>query len=114
MMLDPTHPFLAPFARRALDLLRPMDVPGVPFVRRGRNGDGSYVQLDDAGKVHAVYSIGFGGDVSWDLAMADRGIEIWQYEHTVAGPPQTHPGFLFQSVGIAAVPSENGTFRTID
>ena len=112
--LDPAHPFLAPFARRALDLLSPMDVPGVPFVRRGRDGDGGYVQLDDLGTVHAAYSIGIGSDVSWDVAMADLGVEIWQYDHTIARPPQSHPKFHFQSIGLAATPSGDGTFRTLD
>ena len=114
MTLDPAHPFLAPFARRALDLLSPMDVPGVPFVRRGRDGDGGYVQLDDLGTVHAAYSIGIGSDVSWDVAMADLGVEIWQYDHTIARPPQSHPKFHFQSIGLAATPSGDGTFRTLD
>ena len=114
MKLDPAHPFLAPFARRVLDLLRPMDVPGVPFVRRGRDGDGGYVQLDEPGKVHAAYSIGIGSDVSWDVAMADCGIEIWQYDHTVARSPQTHPEFHFKSVGLAATPSGDGTLRTLE
>jgi hypothetical protein len=90
-----------------------MDVPAVGFVRLGRNTDGGYVQLDDGGKTHAVYSIGIGGDVSWDAAMADCGIEIWQYDHTVAGPPQTHPRFHFQPLGVAAVPSADGTLRTL-
>jgi hypothetical protein len=70
--------------------------------------------LDDSTNVHAAYSISIGGDVSWDVAMADSGIEIWQYDHTLASPPMPHPRCHFQSVGLAASPSDDGTLRTLE
>ncbi len=56
--------------------------------------------VDDWTYVAGAVSIGIGGDVSWDLALADRGINVYQYDHTVPYPPLSHPRFHFHPVGI--------------
>jgi hypothetical protein len=91
-----------------------MDVEGVALVHKGRNGDGGYVMIDDFANIGAAYSIGIGWDVSWDVAMAELGIDIWQYDHTVVTPPQTHPRFHFCPLGLAAVASGDGMLRTLE
>jgi hypothetical protein len=59
-------------------------------IRLGRNGDGGYVLLDDFTGVSAALSFGIARECSWDSAMAQRGIDVYQYDHTVDGPT---PGF---------------------
>lgn len=90
-------------------LLRASRIEGIPFMRFGSDADGGYVMLDTLRPpgVRAGYSIGIGNEISWDLAVARRGIELVLYDHTVAGPPQPVPGARFVRQGIcgtAAVP----------
>jgi hypothetical protein len=97
--------------RRTFHCLSPHDAVGKPKLRVGGLRDGGYVMLDDFATASAVYSLGIGGDVSFDLEMAGHGMSIHQYDHTVPGPPAQHPLFHFQRKGLAAV--EAGEFTTI-
>ena len=77
-------------------LLRPMEARNIHLVRVGNPNDGGYVQLD-AFEGHSVaLSLGISDDVSWDLEVANRGLKIWQYDHSVEAPPILNPGFNFQ------------------
>lgn len=93
--------------------LEPYDVAGLRKIRVGRDHDGGYVMIDDFAGIGAAYSLGISDDVSWDLGVAERGIVVHQYDHTVAGPPSTHPCFRFHRVGIAAEPAADGTLATL-
>ena len=86
------HDFLA--------LLTPWDVD-VAKVRVGARRDGGYVLADRLDAGQPVLSFGVGHDVSFDLAMAERGHRVHLFDHTVAGPPAAHPGFVFVREGIA-------------
>ena len=87
--------------RRVLRLIQPRTVEGVAKLRCGRANDGGYVMLDDLQGVQAAISAGINDDVSWDLDMAERGIAVHQYDHTIAALPQTHPRFHFEPLRIA-------------
>lgn len=101
-------------ALRYLELLSPFDVIGMPKLRVGNpTGDGGYVMVDSFQGVSAAISIGVGNDVSWDLDVANRGIQIFQYDHTVSKPPCSHPNFHFQAIGVAKSTSEDRRFRTL-
>jgi hypothetical protein len=86
---------------RTLSILRPMDVT-CGKVRTGGPFDGGYVMANDFEGTKICYSIGVGPQVIWDEEMAGRGMEIFQYDHTVEGTPVTHPNFHFRKIGIAA------------
>jgi len=49
-----------------------------------------------------AYSYGISGDVSWDADMADRGYQIYMYDHTIDGLPLERPEFHFFREGIAS------------
>jgi len=103
--LDPDTLHALPEYRRVAEvaaLLRTSRVEGIPFARIGSEADGGYVMLDTLRppEVTAGYSIGIGDDVSWDLAVAQRGVALVLYDHTVAGPPQPVPGARFVRQGI--------------
>ena len=49
---------------------------------------------------HIAYSLGIGGNVSWDKQMAEQGYQIYQYDHTIKKLPRTHPNFHWKKVGI--------------
>jgi hypothetical protein len=58
-------------------------------------GDGGYVMLDDFDGIAGALSAGIGNDVSWDEDIAGRGIDVYQFDHTVAAPPVRHERFHF-------------------
>lgn len=103
-----------------LRLVTPRDPAGMRKLRvgnpgrDGRNGDGGYVMADDFDDVAAALSIGIGGEVSWDLDVAGRGIAVHQFDHTVERSPVAHPLFRFNRVGVAATDSADGTLRSLD
>ena len=99
--------FLLPYLRR----LRPMKVPGKGKIRVGRETDGGYVMLDDFGAIEAAYSFGIKDDVSWDLDVAQRGIAVWQYDHTIDRLPEQHPVFHWSKLGLG--PQSGGDIRTL-
>lgn len=101
-------------ARTVLGLLRPMDVLCGRLVRRGRDNDGGYIMLDRGDSDGIAYSLGISDDVSWDLDMALLGYTVFQYDHSIPGPPVANPKFRFARTGIAAEPSADGTFQTLD
>jgi hypothetical protein len=46
-----------------------------------------------------VLSIGIGGDVSFDLGLAERGARVLQFDHSVAASPRAHRNFSFHRLG---------------
>jgi hypothetical protein len=75
-------------------------------IRLGCNGDGGYVLLDDFTDVSAALSFGIAHECSWDTAIAQHGIDVYQYDHTVDGPPTANARFRFFKKEIAAVSSD--------
>lgn len=93
------HSFLKP--------LRPYDLVGASRIRLGKSFDGGYVMLDRFEGVQAAYSLGINDDVSWDFDMAMRGIDIYQYDHTIANLPFEHPRFHWSKKGISHIASND-------
>lgn len=83
-------------------LLAPRLIEGMALVRIGGPNDGGYVMLDAVGPptVSAAYSFGVGGDVSWDAAIAARGVDVYLYDHTVRTPPALPARCRFTQVGV--------------
>jgi hypothetical protein len=93
---------------KALRMLRPHKAAGFSKIRVGRQNDGGYVMLDDFSGISAAYSLGISDDVSWDLQMADHGMTIYMYDHTIPALPASHSRFRWGKVGIGeAYPERN-------
>lgn len=84
-------------------LVRPMLAQGLEFIRVGGPSDGGYV-MPDPGRGGVAYSLGIADNVSWDIDMAGRGFEIYQYDGSVDGPPVSHPSFHFEKSFIGGEP----------
>jgi hypothetical protein len=98
-----------------LRLIRPSTPLGFSKVRVGNDrGDGGYVMVDDWRDVVGAVSIGIGGDVSWDLAIAERGIDVHQFDHTVSRPPVDHPRFYFRPIGVGGDGSTDTPLRSLE
>lgn len=72
------------------------------FIRIGRENDGGYVMLDDFEGKKIAYSFGIADDVSWDMDMAKRGLDVYMYDHTIEGIPEQNERFHYHHIGIGA------------
>jgi hypothetical protein len=96
---------------RLLRMLRTSSA-SCPKVRLGALGDGGYVVNDDLSGLDGLVSLGIGTDVSFDLALAEQGVPVFQYDPTVERPPVEHPRFVFRKLGWSRYDSQ-GT-RSLD
>jgi len=93
------------FQAKALAVARafmPKKVVGYKKVRLGRGFDGGYIHVDDFSSVGAALSLGISGDVSWDLDIARRNINVHQFDHTIEKAPVDDPMFSFHKLRVAA------------
>jgi hypothetical protein len=94
--------------RGILALMQPAALGNGRKRRYGRDFDGGYVMIEDLGAAARALSLGINDDVSWDLEMAEAGLEVFQYDHTIAQLPQDHKNFHFRAQRIGSTDS-NGT-----
>jgi hypothetical protein len=87
--------------------LEPAGMQSNGFIRAGRRADGGYVVVDDFQNLAALISLGVGDDVSFDLAFAERGIPVFQYDHTIERPPAKHELFEFHQIKVACYRNES-------
>lgn len=84
---------------RFAQMLRP--VPNShDFERIGSSRDGGYLIPRDLPRPDGVISIGVGPECSADEAMAERGVPVWQFDHTVLQSPSDHPNIKFRRLGV--------------
>ena len=76
--------------------LRPMKVVNAPKVRLGSPNDGGYVMIDDFEGIDTAFSFGIEQNVDWDLEAVERGLQVYQFDGTVDGPPVDNPNFHFE------------------
>jgi hypothetical protein len=108
-------PILGGESQRIIDVLRrliPNDVRSKAFRRFGRELDGGYVMIDDIGMARAAISCGIETEVSWDREMAEHGLIVHQFDHTVEGPPDRHDNYRFRKLAIRPNDSSEGITLT--
>lgn len=98
------------FCRR----LAPFEVEGFDKVRLGNDRDGGYVFIDDFAEISSVISCGISNDVTCDVAFAEMGKPVLQFDHTVEGPPVSHPLFDFRKQAIDALGTIPGSVKLWD
>ena len=81
-------------------LLSPKKVVGQKRILLGKKSDGSYVLLDNFTNIKIAYSFGIQGNVIFDKALADRGIDVYMYDHTINKLPYENPKFHWKKIGI--------------
>lgn len=90
----------AEFYRLLWQELPVVNPQGKSFCRIGRDHDGGYLMLDDfRGKV--AYSFGINTDVSWDEDIANRGYDVYMYDHTIDALPYERKEFHWFKKGLA-------------
>ena len=97
------------------DRLKIKKIIGKNFVRFGKANDGGYIMVDNFHASEGIaYSFGISDDVSWDLDMANRDYEIFQYDMTINSLPQDNEHFHFFSEGIGAVKDAEKSLDTLE
>ena len=63
----------------------PKKVKGKNLKLFGILGDGAYILTDDLKDINIAYSFGIDGEFSFDLKIADQGIDVYMFDHTING-----------------------------
>lgn len=100
--------------RDIVRMLRPHRLKSADKLRIGRHFDGGYTMLDRFAGVEAAYSLGINDEISWDLDMAQRGVKIFQYDHTIEALPYKHPLFNWKPIGIGGKQDEDARLATLE
>lgn len=109
-LLPPTdRPTDAAALARLLADLRPVPIR-TPLIRIGPPGDGGYLLPDDLDDLRVCISPGVSSEVGFDVAMAERGVEVFMADASVPHPPRMHPRFHFSPLFLGAVDGP-GTVR---
>ena len=85
------------------------------LVRIGGNKDGGYLMVNKFRDGGVAYSIGIGENIMWDVCMADKGFNVYMYDHTVSALdlPEVNEKLHFFSVGLSDREIEDEKFTTL-
>jgi len=93
----------------AISLLTPVTIRNFDKIRVGNpSGDGGYVLLDIFDSMTQAFSYGISDDATFEEDLADRGMTIAMFDHTIEELPSHHDRFVFVKQGLAGSLSEDG------
>ena len=98
-------------------LLCPKEIPGKKRILIGRKADGGYVLLDDFENIKIAYSFGIDGDIYFDKDLANRGIDVYMYDHTINSLPYQayqNPKFHWKKIGVGGKNDKNENIKTLE
>ncbi|MBN1237749.1 MAG: FkbM family methyltransferase [Gammaproteobacteria bacterium] len=94
-----------------IESLRPLD-SGIPLIRLGPAGDGGYLVPDDLTGIEHAFSPGVSTESGFESDLAARGMRVFLADGSVAAPPVSNPGFVFEKKYVGCVLDEQ--FTTLD
>ena len=94
-------------------MLCPRKVLGKNKIMAGNYGDGGYVILDDLTNIKIAYSFGISYLISFDKFLAERGIDIYMYDHTINKLIIENPKFHWKKIGITTESRKNKGMKTL-
>ena len=95
-------------------LIYPKKVIGKNRILIGNKSDGCYVLLDDFKDIKYAYSFGIEKKIQFDKALADRGIDVYMYDHTINNLPYNNSRFHWKKIGIAGKNKTNNKLKTLE
>ena len=95
-------------------LIVPKNVVGRKKILIGEKRDGGYVLLDDFKNIKIAYSFGIYNNIHFDKALADKGIDIYMYDHTIKELPFNDSKFHWKKIGISGIKDENENLKTLE
>ena len=97
-------PYKKEFFRELSQLLEIRKIPeGKELVRIGKEGNGSYMLLDDFNQDMHVYSFGIDVNTTFDEDIIARTRKAYLYDHTISGIAFSHPDVTFFRTGISGI-----------
>lgn len=85
----------------ATQLLAPVQFEGLGLERFGSANDGGYVLPSQLATIDTgVISIGVGQNNDCDLELAQRGLRVWAWDHTITKLPRKHSLIEFRKTGL--------------
>lgn len=103
---------IADIQPQILSTLTPWQDQQLSLERVGSTFDGGYVIPKElVESASGVVSIGVGDNNDADMDLADRGLPVHAWDHTVNRLPRSHPLITFHRTGVGTTPS--GKVRTI-
>lgn len=93
--------------------LCPKKVKGKQRVLIGERLDGSYVMLNDFKKIKIAYSIGIRDIIQFDKNLADKGIDVFMYDHTIEKLPYENQKFHWKKIGLGGNSEKNKNIQTL-
>lgn len=78
-----------------------------PLIRVGGDGDGGYLLPDDLDNLKVCISPGVSTNISFDLAMAKRGLHVFMVDASVDGPPERNDRFHFEKKNLDVFEDES-------
>ncbi len=95
-------------------LLVPKQVVGKKRILLGEKYDGCYVLLDDFKNIKIAYSFGISSNIQFDKALADKGIDIYMYDHTINSLPYENSKFHWKKIGICGVGKQYPDMKNLE
>ena len=95
-------------------LILPKEVIGKKRILLGEKYDGCYVLLDDFINIKIAYSFGISRNIQFDKALADKGIDIYMYDHTINSLPYENPKFHWKKIGLCGMRTKNPNLKNLE
>ena len=95
-------------------LIAPKKVVGKKRILIGKKDNGCYVLLDDFKNIRYAYSFGISFMIQFDDELANRGIDIYMYDHTINSLPYNKTKFHWQKKGLAGKDEITENLNTIE
>ena len=95
-------------------LILPKNVVGRKKILIGEKRDGGYVLLDDFKNIKIAYSFGISNNIHFDKELADKGIDVYMYDHTINQLPFNNSRFHWKKIGISGKKFENEYLKTLE
>lgn len=96
------------------DLCRVRKAEGHQMTRIGARHDGGYVMIDDFKEKDTAYSIGIASEISWDMDMAHRGMQVYCFDHTIQKLPAENKNLHFFKLGLCGRTNLSQGLHTLD
>lgn len=95
-------------------LISPKKVIGKKRIIIGDKRDGCYILLNDFKYINIAYSFGISNKIQFDKELADRGIDVYMYDHTINYLPYNHPKFHWRKIGICGKKEKDSQLKSLD
>ena len=92
----------------------PKKVIGKKRILIGAKKDGSYVLLNDFKNIKIAYSFGIGRKIQFDKYLADKGIDVYMYDHSIDSLPYNNTKFHWKKIGITGRNKSNNLLKSIE